>query len=143
MLPEELLKLTNGNPHPIVELLPAIEKNEINPMPGMRAKLLSITPEIEDGKIIYYEAVLDFNGFEEYNKQFDKPVFYNKKGEAKDTWHESLYYPEDGRETVFIDPADDVINIVSNTVFDKYIESGSDKTYISWMEETLTKIWTS
>lgn len=141
MKPQELMELSNKTPHLMVELMPSIEKLEVHPMPGMRAKLLSIVPKHEDGEIIYYEAVLDFKGFEEYNKQFDQPVFYNKDGNPIDTWHESLFYPDDGREKLFIDPADDVISIVTNDVFDKYIESGTDKSYVTWMEELILLLW--
>jgi len=35
-----------------------------------------------------------------------------------------------------------VLDLITNVPFQKYIESGSKKSYVSWMEETLTKIWT-
>jgi hypothetical protein len=85
---------------------------------------------------------LNFKPFEDHNRAFDKPVFYNQKGDAVDTWIDGLYYPDDGIEEIYVDSSDDVVMPITNQLFNEYIQSGSEKSYVIWLENLVTELRT-
>ncbi|KPV56970.1 hypothetical protein QJ48_24875 [Paenibacillus sp. A3] len=84
----------------------------------------------------------DFSQQEEYNKGFEQNVWNGKTGELL-RWSESPYYPKDKKAKIYISVYDEIkeFDIVEkNTVFLDYKRSGSDKSYIAWLEEQYVMI---
>jgi hypothetical protein len=71
--------------------------------PKMRAKIVNVTPYQD-----FWRFYFDFSFWEEYNKQFSEPTWYDGNGIACLKWHEvgSPIYPSDKIETVYLDNAD-------------------------------------
>jgi hypothetical protein len=66
--------------------------------PNMRAVVVDV---IEDTDCV--EVVFDFSKYEEYNKNFMTPNFFDGNGRACLKWCEMKYYPENLRDEVYFD----------------------------------------
>ena len=70
---------------------------------GMKAKIAGIVYDGYGEYVVYF----DFSGYEEYNKQFMKPDYYDQNGVPCLRWDQTSYYPKDcTEEVVFVEGTD-------------------------------------
>lgn len=132
MTGKELYKLTFQN-KPVVKFNKNIEEFEIGFEQGMMARLVGWKIVGDD-----YEGIFDFTEFEEHNKAYEQPNYYDKNGIACLKWSETPYYPRDKQEEMFICADEEVVGfdiIEENKAFADYVNSKSKKTYVQWLEE--------
>lgn len=72
--------------------------HELNMDGGMLGRVTKITHEHD-----YIVVTLNVREFEEYNKTKAQPNFFDKDGRPTLKWHETTFYPKDGREDVYIE----------------------------------------
>lgn len=102
-----------------VEFNEEVEKIECGFDPKMRSKIVAVEPHQD-----FWKFYFDFSYWEEYNKQFSQPNWYDKDNIASLRWYEvgPPLYPSNKIETVYLDTTDcfDVIQEPENKV-DKLI----------------------
>jgi len=96
---------------------------------------------IHDGDDVY-KLFIDLKEFEENNKLFDSPVWYDRNGEPSLTGIEAGMYPKDGIETLYLDGGFDVPFRVKdqNPLLDEYNDEKPDVTYIEWLENKVMEL---
>lgn len=108
--------------------------------PNMRCKIIKASKE--HGNLIRFE--IDLKGFEDYNKSVARANWFDENGEPRLTWFETDKYPKDGIDAIYIDiEADAPFILVKNEsieLFNQYLNSKSQLSYIEWLEETIIKI---
>lgn len=132
----EFYKLTYQS-SPVVKFNNHIEEFEIGFESGMMARLVGWKRVGED-----FEGVFDFSEFEEHNKSYEQPNYYDKNGVACLKWSETAYYPKDKREEMYFCATEEVIGldiIEENKAYADYINSNPTMTYVKWLEEQYLK----
>jgi hypothetical protein len=83
----------------------------------------------------------NFTNYEEYNKIFYKPNYYDKNGVPCLKVYETCFYPKNKIETVYFDYDCDVedcftiTEVHANHLFEEYLKEAYDKiTYVAWLE---------
>jgi hypothetical protein len=136
----EVKRIIDSGIKPIIEFTEKAQLHDLDPDVGMRCELISCS-NVDENDCIWFTC--DFKGWKDYNKQFAKPVWYDKSHNPTLTWFESGYYPEDGKYEICQD-ADyelDVFTIVKTSKYYKtYLESGSLLSYITWLEKKIEEL---
>ncbi len=98
-----------------IEFKDAIEQIETGFDPKMRAKIVDVVAKDHGVGEPFYKFVFDFSQYEEYNKQFSKPNFYDDNGDPCLRWHEAgaPLYPSNKLEVVYLEEAYNYFDIVS------------------------------
>lgn len=112
--------------------------------PGMIGKIISITKDREG----YYRVKIDWNGFEDYNEQFEAKDWYIddiKQGTMK----EAGMYPKDGIEEYFVDPDSDDFELTDDIIvnylekYNEYVNSLNENetpmTFVRWLISLIEK----
>lgn len=127
---QELLTLVGKD----IEFLSAVEKYADEFDAGMRATVTGIAP---DGD--HYQIQLTLAKFEDYNRPFETPTYFDSDGKPTLTVREAGYYRMENYLYVE-DNWRDCVKLLDDTsagLFDLYLidrAAGSDLTYIAWLE---------
>lgn len=82
----------------VVRLLPGVEDSETGFEPGMMGVVCQV--DLEDDDVVL--VTVDFSKFEEYNKGFMTPNYYDEHQQPKFKWCETRYYPVSKREDLYL-----------------------------------------
>jgi len=130
-----VLGLVRDGQKPVIEFVGGIEEQETGFDVGMRARVVGLA-DIGDGVT---ELLCDFSEFEEFNKQFGKPDYYDENGVARLHFWETRYYPKDRREKVYasaeVVPFAVVTEGSRSEAYEDFRREGEGKKYIDWLEE--------
>lgn len=133
---KQLFEMVKNGGKPVVEFDKEAENFDYESFdPGMRARLTSMW---EDDECLGCE--FDFTEYEEFNKNVEQPAWYGLNGEMV-KWSESTYYPKNKRVKIYIGedyyPGFKIVD--ESVVFKEYKLSGSNLTYVQWLEEQYLK----
>jgi hypothetical protein len=103
-----------------VEFTDLVDESEIDFDPRMRAKVVDAYLSSEED---YWKIQVDFSFWEEYNKQFARPNYYDANGEPCLRWHETKFYPDNCLDTIYYTP--DGKRVLFTLVPLKEIEEGA------------------
>lgn len=134
---KEFIKILQSGKKPIVQFVKAVEDLEMMFDEGMRGRAISFV-EDEDGDV---KITFEVKEFEAFNIPFMKPNYYDKHGNPTLKVIETPYYPKDGREDLYFSLDGDLplFIVEDNGLFGEYSNSGSNDTYVLWLEKALLK----
>lgn len=137
MLGNEFANLIKDGLKPVVLFNKRIEDQEGYLEKGMRGRIIGIEKEDNDT----FSFKVDFQEFEDFNKQFESSNYYDEKGNPTLTAREAGYYkPQD---TVWADIGYEVPWEVEEDyrlkLYNKYKASPEGKTYVQWLEDYVAK----
>ena len=117
-----------------IQFLSAIERYADEYDAGMRATVTGIAP---DGD--HYQIQFTFAKFEDYNRPFEKPTYFDTHGKPTLTVREAGYYRTENYLYVEDNWRDCILLLddTSNKLFDLYTidqKVRPDLTYIAWLE---------
>lgn len=77
---------------------------EIDFDPNQKARVVDINVQFvnEEGHDHMVLLTVDFSEFEERNKTLARPEYFDDYGAPRLKWHETKYYPEDKRSTLYV-----------------------------------------
>lgn len=136
---KDFVKLCNSGINPVIKMNKNIcDYAEDSFDPEMIGKVVDVKIEYEDS----YCLLIDMNGYEKHNKSVASYDWFDEEGIAKVTWFDTKYYPKDGVEPLYL-PFDgdipfEIIN--QNYLFSNYLKSGSDKTYVEFLENLVMEL---
>ena len=132
---KEFADLVLDGVHPVVEFRKGIEEIESYAEAGMRGRATGICDD-PDGDV---RIQVDFTEFEEFNKQFEMPNYYDKMGFPSLTAHEAglykptdayYFYPKEDAEKYFT-----VVEDASLKLYNMYKQEPRSISYVQWIEE--------
>lgn len=142
MKSKELYELVRQGKEPVIKFNKGVYgycDDSFDPL--MVGKIIDVSIEFEDS----YRFLVDMNDYEAYNRSVAPMEWKDKNGEATLTWFDTKYYPEDGIEAMYL-PSSDIFDtkevfdfIEENTLFQEYVDSKSDISYVEWLESELIK----
>lgn len=97
------------------------------------------------GATIEYDAVrflVDMNDFDAHNRSVAEYNWFDKDGKATLTWFDTIFYPKDGKEVIYIPPDAEIPFefVEDNTLLNEYIQSNSDSNYTHWLEKLVLEL---
>jgi hypothetical protein len=124
--------------NPVVRFTKMIDTFECEVDEGMLARAVSVRDE-GDGTA---KVVFEVKEFEEINIPFMKPNYYDKDGNPTLRWIDTNFYPKDGIEKFYIETDGETPFevIEDNVALNDYRNSGSNLSYIQWLEEQYLKL---
>jgi hypothetical protein len=116
---------------------------ECYPEAGMRAKVVSAILS-EDSKDPYnrvFKVVINFEQFDEFNRQFESANYFDKSQRPTLTAREAGFYKQ--VDTLYLSdevygPWSDIFTVVgekAKALFASYVASKVDMSYVEWLEE--------
>ncbi len=124
--------------HPVIEFKKGIEDIEGYAEPGIRARVNGA--EIKCDELADFS--LDFCEFDEFNKSFETANYYDKDGVSRLTARQAGYYaPQDSYAFDLKGNADLYFEVVEDTslkLYERYKKSGTDESYVQWLETIAT-----
>lgn len=109
--------------------------------PLMIGRITGVSIEFEDS----YRFLVDLNDYEAHNRSVALYDWKDKNGNPTLTWFDTVYYPKDGIEVMYL-PGDysfnieDVFDFVEeNSLFQEFLNSKTNLTYVEWLEIELIK----
>jgi len=136
----ELAEMMKAGLQPVIEFTAEAKEHDLEPEPGMRCKVLS-SYDCEDGC-----ATLrcSFAEYQRYNEPFATSDYFDSDHNPTLTWFETPYYPADGIYDIYVDMDDEyelMFTVVEmSPVYQHYLDSNSNLSYVSWMEHELQRI---
>lgn len=138
------------NEKPCVLFNENIEKLETDFDENMKARLIGMS--LAENQC--YRLTFDFSEFEEYNKQYEKPTFFDEHDNPTLTWSESRYYPANKLEVFFIDEDSEIdflqiiptlfTNNIPETInqqnLNQKISASEEVEALAWVVDQLEKV---
>ena len=146
MKTKELVELVKQGVRPIVKI---VDKHGVleGPDSGMLGRITSIGSEdIWERGTSTIPFVIDFLEFTEHNKPLMVANWYDSNGNPSLTWAETRGYESDAKSyTVYENLIDNFTSadlthleiVEENKWLNQYLESGSNMSYIEWLETKL------
>lgn len=134
MLVKELYELVKQGARPIVKFNEDTHNFiEESLDPDMIGEITYADQEYDDS----YRFRLDLNNYEAHNKSVAQRDWRDSEGNATLTWFDTIYYPEDGIEYVYLPlEAEAPLDILEgDSLLVEYVNEKSDKSYVRWLEE--------
>lgn len=143
MKTNDLMELVNSGNHIAVEFDANVCDLEVRYEVGMRTRLIGAYKD-GSGCIIFKT---DESDFADYNKSIEQPVWFNSDTKQYDLKWSDMEFEEDNNSEIYEDENNELYNfkVVDDQklkVFGKYKESNSELSYVSWLEEQLSKYLT-
>lgn len=143
MKANELLSIIKQGERPIIKFNEGVYTwMEEAADPLMMAKIIDANIEDEDS----VRFLLDLNDFETHNRSVASHDWRDENGECRLTWFDTIFYPKDGKEVIYLPVNKDVeeaFNLVNDTsLLFEYMQSPTSKetTYIEWLENEVHKL---
>lgn len=150
MKTKDLLELVKQGAKPIVKIVDKYGVLE-GPDTGMIGRILKVGESdfsMRENQLVSF--VVDFYEFTEYNKSHAVPNFYDENMNPCLTWMETKSYERDSKSYVIYENLTDdyeYSDIQFLEIFDEknkwlnaYIKSGSNMSYVEWLETSLDLI---
>lgn len=130
-----LLEMSRNGVKPVVQFSKEIEEMESVIDEGMRGRFIGFV-ERNDGDV---ELRFEIKEFEAFNVPLMQPNYYDKAGQPTLRAIDTNFYPKNGIEVLYWNEDHSLpVEIVENNgLFQEYVASGSDKSYILWLETKL------
>lgn len=147
MKTKDLVELIHQGAKPIIRFQDPRETVEYEPSPGMFGRIKAVSPidQVESGTSIVYFTV-DFFEFTEKNTSLAPREFYDDYGNRSKTWMETSFYEKSARnlniyemytENSEYQDLEHIEILPEDTPFLEYVNSGSEMTYINWLEDKI------
>lgn len=142
----ELITLLATGKEIDVEFAKRISDAETYAEPGMRATVVSITPDVDN----VLKLKVNYQKFETFNEAFESHNYWGVVSKGQDpsaaeyTARETGWYKVE--EQIYLmadDEVEDFMTIISFESFDLYDEwrsSNTDQTYVSWLESQVREL---
>ncbi|MFF2531273.1 hypothetical protein ACFVS2_20435 [Brevibacillus sp. NPDC058079] len=133
IMAHELISILKSGKKPVVQFEPAVEEFETIFDHNMRGRAIGFI-EQTDGLIRFMFEVKEF---EAYNIPHMKPWNEDDTKKVIDT----AYYPKDGIEQMYYEPQEELPLVIleDNDLLSAYAESGSNDSYVLWLEKSLNQ----
>lgn len=130
----EFAELIARGVRPVIEFTKGIEVLD-GPDAGMRAVVTGGGKSLGNS----FRVVCDIESFREYNEGLAQADWLDENDNPALTWFQTNFY--NGTFVFYIDGDEEIteFTLVKNEFFGEYLQSGSVKTYVSWLEDELAK----
>lgn len=91
---------------------------------GMMARVIGYTAHTDDDGEEWFNLDVDFSEFENYNRVFMKPNYWDGMGSATLTWEEAGLYPKNKKSTEYLHYGNELFEVMDCKV--KVNEKGID-----------------
>jgi hypothetical protein len=137
---KELYLLVNSGEKPVVKFNKRAELQDSNFDEGMMAEIVSAH---DNGDCYVFDCC--FAKFEEYNKAFMKPNYYDNNGNPTLKWCETGFYPKDKCDDIYVGYDDDESTfpfelVIENKVLKLYLDEKSPLSYVEWLEQKVAEL---
>ena len=141
---KDFAKLVNSGIRPVVTFKASVDDKEGYWEANMRGRITAARDNGDD----VMELTVDVTEFDEFNKPFESANYYDKNQNPTLTAREAGFYK--AVDTMYFDANEDVGQVLtveddsSIKLFNEYRESGSDLSYVTWLErQVLAARWES